>query len=102
MEDLKITKEQSNKMFELTKEMHSILGDEKNKSTLHHAWFTYINNLFKEIDKQLIDQTKDLIPSDWVIIDDLMEKALLDETKEDLRIIRNKLFHKEEYQAGLH
>ena len=57
--------------------------------------------LNKASDKELIEEADRLDPIDWGCVSKLIKKADSEEAKNVLRRIRNTLYHREEYSAGL-
>lgn len=52
-------------------------------------------------DQHLINQALKVPYTDWEIVDGMIDQARSDEAKEELRAIRNRLIHKEEYYGGI-
>lgn len=52
-------------------------------------------------DEELIKQAENLHYTEWYLVDGLITQAQSEETRVKLRHIKSRLYHREEYKAGL-
>ncbi len=52
-------------------------------------------------DEELIKQAENLHYTEWYYVDSLITRAQSEETKEKLKNIKSRMYHREEYKSGL-
>lgn len=66
-----------------------------------HAGYLFNNHVMTNFDQLLLIQANKLRPIQWQEADELTKLAETDEARKELRQLASRLYHLEEYAAGL-